>query len=84
MSQSIGRVGLDLLPVFVIGVFFVYLKTRGVSRACSDLSMRFWALSCAWYAFGMEYRRTLQLAETDIARLDAERRQQRALEPQIV
>ncbi len=84
MNQSIARVGLDLLPVFVIGAFFIYLKTRGVSRACSDLSIRFWALSCAWHAFGVEYRRILYGARVDVARLDAERRQQRAMEPQIV
>jgi hypothetical protein len=55
-----------------------------VSRACSDLSIRFWALSCAWHAFGVEYRRILYGARVDVARLDAERRQQRAMEPQIV
>jgi hypothetical protein len=84
MNQSIGKVGLNLLPIFVVGALFVYLKTRGFSRVCSDLSIRFWALSCAWHAFGVEYRRILRVAQSDIERLDAARRQQRALEPQII
>ncbi len=84
MNQSIGKVGLDLLPVFAIGALFIYLKTRGVSRAFSDLSIRFWALSCAWHGFGVEYRRILRVAQADVARLDAERRARRAFEPQIV
>jgi hypothetical protein len=84
MNQSIGKVALNLLPIFSVGAFFIYLKTRGFSRACSDVSIRFWALSCAWHAFGVEYRRILRVAQADIERLDATRRQQRALEPQSV